>query len=105
MKLICYIQERKMTIVLTGEIDHHCAKEYIMALKNKIEIYVPTKCILDFTNVSFMDSSGIAVIINAMRFMQKLDGELYVSAMQNQPKRVFMASGMDKLIKISEECT
>ena len=67
MRLTSYLQEGQLTIALTGEIDHHSAKEFIHAIEAKIETYNPGVCVLDFTDVSFMDSSGIAVVINTMR--------------------------------------
>lgn len=102
MRLTSFLQDRVLTIALTGEIDHHCAREFISAIKAKIEAYVPSVCILDYSDVQFMDSSGIAVIINALRFMNQIDGDLKVYAMRDQPKKVFMAAGMDKLVRITE---
>ncbi len=102
MHLTSFLQEGTLTIALTGEIDHHCAKEYIKTITSKIEAYAPGVCILDFQEVSFMDSSGIAVVINAYRSMAKGGGALYVSGLKTQPMRVFRASGVDKLIKIKE---
>ena len=49
-----------------------------------------------------MDSSGIAVMINALRNMTVISGQLYVSGLGAQPNRVFHASGIDKLIGIKE---
>ena len=77
MHLTSYLQEGTLTVVLTGEIDHHCAKHYIQAITAKIEAYTPQVCILDFQEVSFMDSSGIAVVINALRNMAKIEGKQY----------------------------
>lgn len=105
MRLTSFLQDGKLTIALTGEIDHHCAKAYISAIKGKIEAYIPHVCILDFSEVKFMDSSGIAVIINALRCMNRIDGRLHVCGMQQQPKKVFMTSGLDKLVNITEVYT
>ena len=102
MKLTSFLQDGKLTIALTGEIDHHCAKEYIQALSAKIEAYTPNECVLDFEDVTFMDSSGIAVVINALRNMVRIEGKLEVCGIQEQPMRVFRASGIDKLITIRE---
>ena len=102
MRLTSFLQDGKLTIALAGEIDHHCAKDYIAAINAKIEAYVPNTCILDFAEVSFMDSSGIAVIINSLRSIHKFEGELYVCSLREQPTKVFLASGMDKLVKIME---
>ena len=103
MKLTSFLQNGKLTIVLTGEIDHHCAKAYIEALSAKIEAYNPQTCVLDFQEVTFMDSSGIAVVINALRNMTKLEGILELCGLNPQPMKVFRASGIDKLVCIKEE--
>ena len=102
MHFTSYLQDHSLTVVLTGEIDHHCAKEYIRAITTKIEVFSPGVCILDFESVTFMDSSGIAVVINALRNMTRIQGELYVCGLQNQPLRVFLAAGVDKLVAIKE---
>ena len=102
MQFTSFLQNGVLTVVLTGEIDHQCAKLYIDAIASKIEVYAPRECILDFEQVSFMDSSGIAVVINALRFMTKINGKLSVSGLQSQPMRVFRISGMEKLIEVKE---
>lgn len=102
MQFTSYLENASLTVALTGEIDHKCAKEYIQAIAAKIEVYTPKECILDFQQVSFMDSSGIAVVINALRNMAKADGKLLVSGLSAQPMRVFRAAGIDKLVPIKE---
>lgn len=103
MHLTSYLQDGTLTIILTGEIDHHCAKQYIQSITAKIEAYTPQTCILDFQEVSFMDSSGIAVVINALRNMTKIEGQLVLTGLSSQPMKVFRASGIDKLVHIKEE--
>lgn len=102
MHFTSFLDNGRLTVALTGEIDHHCAKSYIQAIGGKIEAYSPEICILDFAEVSFMDSSGIAVAINALRNMKQIGGELILTGIRNQPMKVFKASGIDKLIEIKE---
>lgn len=102
MHLTSFLQGGQLTIALTGEIDHHCAKHYIQAITSKIEAYTPQLCILDFREVTFMDSSGIAVVINTLRNMAKMDGKLMLEGLNDQPMKVFRTSGIDKLIEIRE---
>ena len=52
MQFTSYLEDGRLTVALTGEIDHHCAKEYIKAIVAKIDSYAPDVCILDFTEVS-----------------------------------------------------
>ena len=102
MQFTSFLENGKLTIALTGEIDHHCAKKYIASICSKIEAYTPRICILDFQDVTFMDSSGIAVVINTLRMMTRSEGTLQISGLREQPKRVFLASGIDKLVEIKE---
>ena len=102
MHLTSFLQDGHLTIALNGEIDHHRAKEYITAISGKIEAYTPNVCILDFHDVTFMDSSGIAVVINALRCMAKIEGKLLLSDLGSQPLKVFRTSGIDKLVDIKE---
>ena len=102
MQFTSFWEEGKLTVALTGEIDHHCAKAYIQAIAAKIEAYTPDVCVLDFREVSFVDSSGIAVVINALRCMAQIEGKLLLTGIAPQPMRVFRASGIDKLVQIKE---
>lgn len=102
MHFTSFLEEGRLTVALTGEIDHHCAKAYIQAISGKIEAYTPDVCILDFRDVSFVDSSGIAVVINALRNMAQIEGQLLLTGISPQPMRVFRASGIDKLVEIKE---
>lgn len=102
MQFTSFLEEGRLTVALTGEIDHHCAKSYIQAIAAKIEAYTPLTCILDFRDVTFVDSSGIAVVINALRYMTQIEGTLLLTGIAAQPMRVFQASGIDKLVEIKE---
>lgn len=102
MRFTSFREGDKLTVALTGEIDHHCAKSYINAILAKIEAYTPRTCILDFQEVTFMDSSGIAVAINALRAMSRIQGELILFGLADQPRKVLRTSGIDKLIEVKE---
>ena len=102
MHFTSFLENGQLTVALTGEIDHHCAKNYIQAIAAKIEAYTPELCVLDFEEVSFVDSSGIAVVINALRNMTQIEGRLRLVGIRHQPMRVFRASGIDKLVEIRE---
>lgn len=102
MQFTSFLQDGQLTVELTGEIDHHCAKKYILAISAKIEAYTPRVCVLDFEQVTFMDSSGVAVVINALRNMSQIQGKLFLSGLHDQPLKVFRASGVNKLVEIKE---
>ena len=102
MHFTSFLEDGRLTIALTGEIDHHCAKAYIQVIAAKIEAYMPDVCILDFRDVTFVDSSGIAVVINALRNLTQIEGKLLLTGISPQPMKVFRASGIDKLVEMKE---
>ncbi len=102
MQFTSFLQDGCLTVALTGEIDHHRAKGYIQSIAGKIEAYAPRVCTLDFTEVTFVDSSGVAVVINALRSMRQLGGQLLLTGLGSQPMKVFRAAGIDKIIQIRE---
>ena len=97
-----FLQDKQLTIALCGEIDHHSAKETMQAVGKKIDLYLPTVCILDFRDVTFMDSSGIAVVIHTLRRMRELNGKLKLQNIPQQPLKVLKAAGIEKLTPITE---
>ena len=102
MQFTSFLENGQLTVALNGEIDHHSAKKYIEAIESKIEAYIPEICTLDFRDVTFMDSSGIAVVINSLRAMARIEGKIMMCGVTEQPMKVFRASGIDKLIQIKE---
>ena len=102
MNLTSFLQDKRLMIALKGDIDHHGAKDVMRVLGNKIDLYLPVQCVLDFREVSFMDSSGIAVVISAMRHMREIGGKLTLRDVPAQPMKVLRASGIEKIVQIEE---
>lgn len=102
MNLTSFLQDKQLTIALRGEIDHHSAKDIMRVVGNKIELYLPRVCVLDFREVTFMDSSGIAIVIHAIRRMRELRGVVRVENVPPQPMKVLKASGMERIVVIEE---
>jgi len=100
LNLTSFLQEKQLTICLTGEIDHHSAREILDILGRKVDSYLPARCVLDYKDVTFMDSSGIAIVLFALRRMRELEGALELRNIAQQPYKVMKASGLDKLIEL-----
>ena len=102
MNLTSFLQDKRLMIALKGDIDHHGAKDVMRVLGNKIDLYLPAVCVLDFRDVTFMDSSGIAIIISCIRRRRELRGEVIVENVPPQPMKVLRASGLEQIVKIEE---
>ncbi|MBQ0038200.1 MAG: STAS domain-containing protein [Clostridiales bacterium] len=100
MKIAAISNDRCLTVQLKGELDHHSAKGLMSRLEQEIEIALPLKMILDFKDVTFMDSSGIAVVIRMRQRMRELGGCLVLQKVNAQPRKVFEAAGISRLVEI-----
>lgn len=91
----------RLTIFLSGELDHHEAKCTISAIDELLDEYLPRDCVLDMSGLTFMDSSGIAVIIRTSRRMKVLGGRVWIENPAKQAQRVIDASGIDRLVPVA----
>ena len=99
VQLTSFLQDKRLTIALSGEIDHHGAKNALHNIADKINQFMPTVCVLDFKGISFMDSSGIAIVIHTYRRMKELGGVLKLKQVPPQPWRVLSAAGIDRIVE------
>ena len=90
-----------LRIFLSGELDHHTARETLRQTSQSLFRYLPRLCVLDISAVRFMDSSGIAVILNTVKQIRQMDGQFSLLHREGQPLRVLEASGIGKMISIS----
>ena len=92
--------DRNLLLELSGELDHHGARNALRELELAVDAALPRKLVLDLEGVTFMDSSGIAVILRAQQRMQRLDGSLLVRSVPAQARRVLDAAGISRLVTI-----
>ena len=92
--------DRNVLLERSGEIDHHSARNAMREMELAVDAALPKKLVLDMTGVTFMDSSGIALILRAQQRMRLLDGSLLVCHVPEQAKRVLDAAGSGRLVTI-----
>lgn len=100
MEISAKSMDRNLLLELKGEIDHHGARGALQKLNRAVDAALPLKLVLDLSGVTFMDSSGIALILRAQQRMQLLDGSLLVCNVPSQAKRVLDAAGINRLVTI-----
>ena len=64
---------RELLLEFSGEMDHHGARNALKEVEMAIDAALPQTLILDFSGVTFMDSSGIALLIRSQQRMQLLE--------------------------------
>lgn len=89
-----------MSAYLDGDIDHHTAKEIRETIDEVVQKKKPHLLILDFRNVSFMDSSGIGLVMGRYRLLQITKSKLEIANVSQQTRKVMKLAGLDKLAVI-----
>lgn len=89
--------ERNITFKLSGEIDHHTAKNLREEIDRCARSFHPGQLTLDFKGVEFMDSSGIGLVLGRFRLMQELDGALRIVNMPTHLRKVMRVAGIENL--------
>ena len=93
--------DNNLLIRMPTEIDHHksvniSSKADRLILSKKVE-----NVVFDFEQTTFMDSSGIAVLLRTWRRVQEADAAMEVTAVPRQPWKVFATAGLPKIIPMS----
>ncbi len=101
MKISSAYQEGRLTAWLEGELDQHQARESLRRLEELLDAYLPRDLVLDLSELSFMDSSGIALMIRLSRRMKSSGGRMWIENPARQPKRVIDAAGIARLIPVA----
>lgn len=91
----------RLTVYLIGELDHHQSRAAIRSIEELLDEYMPRDCVLELSQLSFMDSSGIALIVKTGRLMKEQGGRVWIENPAAQPRRVIDASGIDRLIPVA----
>ena len=87
--------------VLSGEIDHHNAKSVRDELDRYIIAAQPRSLAIDMGRITFMDSSGIGLIMGRSKLMKECGGILEVRNPQPYIRRVLKLSGIERIVKVN----
>ena len=97
MKPQVSIDDDIMTLMLFGELDHHAAGNVRETADALIQQKRPKELRMDFSGVSFMDSSGIGLIMGRYRMMQLYGGILRVINIPESLRKIMILSGLGAL--------
>ena len=89
-----------VTAFLDGEIDHHTASVIRNEIDAAVEKNMPTLLVLDFRDVSFMDSSGIGLVMGRYRNLIKTGAELHIIGAPPNIYKMLKLAGIERLAKL-----
>jgi len=87
---------------LEGEIDLHVSPRLENSLSRMIKKQ-PLHVVIDLSGVTFIDSSGLAVLIRAMQDIQKYGGKLRLSGMNEYVRPIFEIARLDQIFLIDPQ--
>ena len=91
-----------LLVRLQGELDHHTAE----TLRNRLDTAIKDEqirhVVLDLEDLTFMDSSGIGVILGRYKQITARSGEVFVCSINPTIYRIFEMSGLFKVLKYKE---
>ena len=96
-------EDKLLIFKLTEDVDQHTSEKIRRKMDNEIKRYIPRKVIFDFSNISFMDSAGIGMVLGRYKLAKMLDGELEIINVNKSMKKIFDMSGVSRIINIVEE--
>ena len=91
-----------LTVYLEGELDHHAAKTVRAEIDEAVEFNMPKLLILDFDRVTFMDSSGIGLVMGRYKNLKKSGSTLNLTNLPSNIYKVMKLAGIEKLAKIDK---
>ena len=94
------ISEHRMTIRLSGEIDHHSAQSLRAAADELIYLHRPLSLVLDLSGIEFMDSSGLGFIMGRYALLKKLGGEIVLLDPNERVEKIISLAGLERIISI-----
>lgn len=95
-----YNKGTTLVINIIGELDHHSAEYIRQKIDNEMIKSRNKNIILDFTKLSFMDSSGIGVIMGRYKNIHRLNGKMLIVNKSLQIDKLLEMSGLKKIVPI-----
>lgn len=83
---------------LSGELDHNSAESVRVKVDDRIDKDNIIKVILNFSGVTFMDSSGIGAVVGRYKKVGNRGGKLCITEVNKNVDKIFELSGLYKLI-------
>ena len=89
-----------LSVRVRGEIDHHTASDIRRGIDAVLFEKRPKKLLLDLSAVSFMDSSGLGLIMGRYSVMKELEGEMVVWNPSPETRAIMTLAGMERMVRI-----
>jgi anti-sigma B factor antagonist len=84
----------------TGAIDLHVSPELRASLREIIDGEKPKRLIVDLSQVPYIDSSGIAVLIGALQSLELEGGVFMIAGAREGVRMIFESAKLDQYFRL-----
>ena len=92
-------RDRPNVLPLKGEIDLHVSPVVTASLTAMIE-KKPERMVIDLSDVTYIDSAGLAALIQAMQKVEGYGGKFLLAGLQETVRSIFEISRLDQVFQI-----
>jgi len=92
-----------IVIAIRGEIDLHNSPELRGSLLDMLNKYKPKKLVMNLSQVPYMDSSAIAVLVESLQKLRKSGGKIFLTNLQPRVKGLLEIARLDAIFGIVPE--
>lgn len=96
-------KQKEINVFLDGEIDHHSASLIRVSIDEAVIRKRPSLLVLDFDKVSFMDSSGIGLVMGRYKLMKSIGGKIMVQNLSPGAYKVMCLAGIERLGEVKQK--
>jgi stage II sporulation protein AA (anti-sigma F factor antagonist) len=92
-----------LVVRLGGELDHHAAEKVRGTIEAELDKGISRHLVLNLSELEFMDSSGLGVILGRYKRVSQLGGRMMLCSVHPSVHRLMEMSGLFKILPIYED--
>lgn len=93
-------EKKLITVRISGELDHHSASEIRDRVERELRRTGASSVAFDMSEMTFMDSSGIGLIMGRFKTVRTLGGKIVIFGASHETERILRMAGVDKIAEI-----
>ena len=96
----CHVKNQCLVIRLQKEIDHYQAEKVRIECEQSFMKFIIRDIIFDFSDTSFMDSSGIGLVLGRVRKIHPINGKVYLFGGNELIQKMWEMAGILNLVTV-----
>ncbi len=96
------VEKTTLIVRLSGELDHHTSDMVRDKIEQELEKGIINNLLVNLENLTFMDSSGLGVMLGRYKKIRLLNGKMYICCVSPSVYKIFELSGMFKILQVYE---